>query len=84
MKKRNQLIRDGDATIRECLALEVGDLLQEQRRNEVRKTGKTPNVGFSGSGININLGGSWGATPALAPNDELQVPQSSPPEANRG
>ena len=74
VKKWNRLIRDGDATVRECPASVVGDLLQEQRRNEVRKTGKTANAGFSGSGININFGGPWGAVPTLPPTNELEMP----------
>jgi len=79
VKKWNQLIRDGDATVRECPGFVIGDLIHERRRTEARKTGKVADVGLpgQGQGININLGGPWGGGfPALAAQE---VPQSSPP-----
>ena len=40
LKRWNQLIQDGNATMIECLETVIEDLLVERRCNEVRKKGK--------------------------------------------
>jgi hypothetical protein len=83
LKKWNQLIRDGDATTRECPASVIGELLQERQRNDIRKAGGKPIFDSStiGPHINFNFGPSGGGFPGFG--SELSrpqnMPQSSPP-----
>ena len=84
LKKWNQLIRDGDATTRECPGTVVFDLLQEQQRYETKKLGGKPQHGMGmnvGPGHNINYYfGPGGGGVALAGTQLQEVTRSSPPE----
>jgi len=74
VKKWNQLIKDGDATVRECPVSVVADLLAERRRTEDRKASAKaadlPNG--PGSVINQFFGGAQGLN--------VDEPRSSPPQ----